>query len=350
MPETADPTQAVHRAYRAVELLYHALLTGLILTLITRCGAAEAAEVVLRTFRRQQQALFLPGLDKLGLRGLPAAVACAQYHYLSNAMGGVKVEYARESDRKAWVRYPPPRWIWAGTAACAVPASVSAAMLRGWHAHNGVSLGNPRLGFVCTGQTVEGHPGLEGYYLEHERELAPQERLRFSPGEAPPRYDPAAMPRPPAADWPPQRLRKAMRNYAMAYVRSILPVVAEVLGPQRGGDAAAHAARLIGMQTYDEAAVLLGVQGTGAADFARWLHAVLAAQGEDAARDEAGGAPVVRMRGWRLLGDDPQAPTAFAAWNALWEGALAVHNRRLRLETERTGQGAALAVSWRIRE
>ena len=63
-----------------------------------------------------------------------------------------------ESDRKAWIRYPPPRWIWRGTAICGVPGEVSRAMLRGWHANNGVSLGNPNLGFVCTKQTTDGQP------------------------------------------------------------------------------------------------------------------------------------------------------------------------------------------------
>jgi len=339
---------AEHRAWRAVELLYHNLLTGLILSTITRCGEADAAEVVFRTFRRQQQALFLPGLDKLGLRELPDAVACAQYHYLSNAMGGVKVAYAYESDRKAWVRYPPPRWIWWGTAACAVPASVSAGMLRGWHGNNGVSLGNPRLGFVCTGQTVEGHPGLEGYYLEHDRPLAPEERLRFAPGETPPDYDPAAMPRPPAADWPPERLRKAMRNYAMAYIRTILPVLHEVLGPQRGRDAAAHAARIIGMQCYDDLAALLEPRSTDAAGFADLLARLLAAQGEAAEAATLDGAPGVRLRGWLLLGDDPLAGVAFPAWNALWEGALSVHDRRLRLETHATLGAGGLDVTWRV--
>src|ERR1700756_3635788 len=95
-------------------------------------------------------------LRKLGLADLPHAVACAQYHYLSNQVGGVKVEYVHENDQKAWVRYPPPRWIWSGTAICGIPSEVSRAMLRGWHANNGVVLGNPRLGFVCTGQTVDG--------------------------------------------------------------------------------------------------------------------------------------------------------------------------------------------------
>ena len=92
--------------HRAVSVLYQALLTGLVLTLVTRRGEDQAAELVFRLFRRQHLEKFLPGLAKLGLDRLPHAVACAQYHYLSNQVGGVKTEYARESDRKAWVRYP----------------------------------------------------------------------------------------------------------------------------------------------------------------------------------------------------------------------------------------------------
>jgi hypothetical protein len=85
-------------AFAAVELIYHSYLTGLILMLVSRAGAAKAAEVVFRTFRRQQLAKFLPGLRKLGLADLPHAVACAQYHYLSNQVGGVKVESAAAMD------------------------------------------------------------------------------------------------------------------------------------------------------------------------------------------------------------------------------------------------------------
>src|SRR5262249_48965941 len=150
-----------------------------VLSLVTRRGTDTAREFVFRHFRRQHLEKFLPGLAKLRLDGLPHAVACAQYHYLSNAVGGVKTEYVAEADRKAGVGYPPPRWIWRGTAACAVPHEVNAAMLHGWHGHNGVSLGNPRLGFVCTGMITSGAPGLEGYYYEYDRPLAPEERVRF---------------------------------------------------------------------------------------------------------------------------------------------------------------------------
>lgn len=96
--------------YRCVSKLYNALMTGLVLTLITRRDAESARRFVFAHFRRQHLEKFLSGLQKLGLDRLPHAMACAQYHYFSNARGGVKTQYMRESDRKAWVRYPPPRW------------------------------------------------------------------------------------------------------------------------------------------------------------------------------------------------------------------------------------------------
>src|SRR5438309_11906192 len=92
--------EATWQRWRSVAELYHAYFTGLILTVVTRRGAAEAAEFVFRVFRRQQQERFLPGLQKLGLSHLPPAVAAAQDHYLSNWIGDVAVEYMHETCRK----------------------------------------------------------------------------------------------------------------------------------------------------------------------------------------------------------------------------------------------------------
>ena len=175
--QVSKTDEAKWARWRAVANLYHAFFTGLILTVVTRRGTAAAEEFVFRVFRRQQEERFLAGLEKLGLARLPPAVAAAQYHYLSNWIGGVIVEYMYESDRKAWIRYPPPRWIWQGTAICGIPMEVSRAMLRGWHANNGVALGNLKLGFVCTKQTVDGQDGLEGYYCEYDHPLDIDQRL-----------------------------------------------------------------------------------------------------------------------------------------------------------------------------
>jgi hypothetical protein len=329
--------------HRAVSVLYQALLTGLVLTLVTRRGEDQAAELVFRLFRRQHLEKFLPGLGKLGLDRLPHAVACAQYHYLSNQVGGVKTEYARESDRKAWVRYPPPRWIWYGASICGIPSRVNAAMLHGWHGHNGVTLGNPRLGFVCTGQTVDGDPGLEGYYLEHDHDLAPDERVRFARGERMPAFDPATAPRLDPVAWPPERLDTVVARYAMEYVRTTLPVALALLGPDDTRALLGHAARLIGMQYHDETARLLEIDGRGPEPFARYLAALAEAQGETVEVAAGRGRASVRLRGWRLVrGLEPLDPAAFEAWGELWRGALAAHDRSLRLDAAREAGGDIL--------
>jgi hypothetical protein len=336
--------------YRAVEILYHAFLTGLILTTVSRRSGADAAELVFRTFRRQHLEKFLPGLDKLGLTKLPHAVACAQYHYLSNHLGGVRVEYMYESDRKAWVRYVPPRWIYEGAAICGVPSEVSRAMLRGWHAHNGVSLGNPRLGFVCTKQTTDGQPGLEGYYLEHDRDLEPEERLRFAPGEDGPDFDPVHAPRVEGASWPAERLRKISRNYAMDYVRTILPVLTETFGETEARHLGGVTGTLIGMQYYAETAELLDIKGGASEDFAEYLVRLGQAQDDRVEWVREGDEVAIRQHTWRLMqGGTAPSPAVFDSWNALWQGALSVHNRHLRLDVRRRLDEGDACFEWRVR-
>jgi hypothetical protein len=334
-------------SWHAVGELYHAYITGLILTTVTRRSDADAAEFVFGIFRRQQLEKFLPGLDKLGLRGLPHAVACAQYHYLSNDVGGVRVEYMYESDRKAWVRYVPPRWIYDGATICAVPSDVTRAILRGWHANNGELLGNPRLGFVCTKMTTEGQPGLEGYYYEHDRPLAPSERLRFAPDEDAPDFDPARAPRLDSATWPPERLARAMRNYAMTYVRTMLIELVELFGAEEARRLGGVTGRLIGMQYYARTAELLAIKDHTLPAFAEYLTQLGIAQGDDTTWSRDGDAVVVRQRSWRLMGDAPE-PAAFDAWNELWVGALSIHDRRARLHVEQRPDRNGSDITWRL--
>ena len=336
--------EATPAGYKAVSRLYNALMTGLVLTLVSQKDTEAARRFVFAHFRRQHLEKFLPGLKKLGLDLLPHAVACAQYHYFSNAMGGVKTEYMPESDRKAWVRYPPPRWIWQGAAICGIPRVVNEAMLHGWHGHNGVSLGNPRLGFVCTGQTVDGDPGLEGYYFEYDREIAPEERVRFASGEHAPRFDAAKAPKLDSASWPEERLLKVERSYAMEYVRSMLPSMRELFGDEEARQLVGRTARLIGLQYYDALASLVDIKSDTAADFAHLLAALAVAQGERVEVENDGAAAKVTQSGWKLMYGVTAGEAMFPAWNALWEGALAVHNRGLRLVAERRGD----AIAWRI--
>ncbi len=312
-------------ALHAVAELHHRYLTGTILALVHRQGTERTAEVVRRTFRRQHLDKFLPGLEKLGLRGLPDAVACAQYHYLSNALGGVKVEWIAESDTKSWVRYLPPRWIWDGVAVCAVPTEVNRAMLWGWHAHNGVTLGNDRLGFVATSLTTDGGVGLVGYYVEEDRPLAPEERLRFAPGEQPPGPAGAL----PTVEWDAERLAKVERNYAMDYVHSMLPELCAVIGPADAAHVGHLAGRQIGMQYHDDVVAGLGMTDAPLVDV---LVRLATAMGEDVSVSVSADGATITSRGWRLRGGETWSPAAFEAWHGLWEGFAALH-----------GSGAALA-------
>lgn len=349
MVTSASPQNDVLRGYEAIETAYHAMLTGVILKAVMVRGGADAAEMVFRLFRRQHLDKFIPGLEKLGLANLPPAVACAQYHYLSNHLGGVKVEYIPEHDRKAWVRYPPPRWIFDGTAVCGIPSEVSRAMLRGWHGHNGVSLGNLRLGFVCTKQTVDGQPGLEGYYYEYDRDLEPDERVRFSPGEEAPPFDPDLAPALDSNLWPEDRLRKVLRNYAMDYIRNLLPEMVALFGPEEARRIGGAAARQIGMQFYDATAALVGVRESTSEGFAHYLAALMLAQGDSAEVSVGENSATVAANSWRLMrGLHPVPEAAFEIWNALWEGALSVHNRFLRLSVLHRPSSDEDGPQWKI--
>lgn len=336
-------------ALSAVAGLYHAYFTGLILTLVTRRNAHDAAEWVFRVFRHQHHEKFLSSFDKLGLKGMPDAVACAAYHYLSNGIGGVTVEFMAESDRKAWVNFVPPRWIYPGATICGVPSEISRAILRGWYAENGVSLGNPRLGFVCTAQTTDGQHGLSGYFLEHDRELGPDERLQFRPGELAPPFDREKAPRLPAA-WTVERLAKAERNYAMEYIRTGLPRLAEVFGPAEAAHLGRVAGRLIGAQLYKETAARLGIEGSGPEAFGAFMVRLAAGEGDETALSRDGDAVLVRRSGWRLMrGLEPLPPCLFEGWNGLLEGALAVHDRFCVLEVLSRCDFGGDAFVWRIR-
>jgi len=334
--------------WRGVADLYHAYFTGLILLVVTRRGTADAAEFVFRVFRRQQQERFLPGLDKLGLSHLPPAVAAAQYHYLSNWIGGVHVEYMYESDRKAWIRYPPPRWIWKGTAICGVPGEVSRAMLRGWHANNGVALGNPKLGFVCTKQSVDGQDGLEGYYCEYDHALEIDQRLLFARHLEAPLFDPATAPELPVASWPKPRLEKAYRNYAMEYVRTAAPVLVQLFGPEDASYLLHLCGKLIGMQYFEEVARAFSMGKGNAGDFAAFLGALFEAQDDVAEITQSGGAFEVRQETWKLMADVPDRhPACASVLLGLFEGLAAGCGRRITVDMK-PGQGGGVPFVWSI--
>ena len=338
---------ATHAGWRAASRIHHHYFTGLLLYLLQKRGEAAGSELIFQIFRRQHGEKFVAGLTTLGLADLPPAVAGAQFIYLANLVGGVKVEYMPENDHKAWVRYPPPRWAYEGSAICAVPRETSIAFMRAFHSHVGVSLGNPRLGFVCTAITTDGDPGLEGYFIEEDYDLAEDERLRFRTEEQGPDFDPALAP---TLDWGETRLLKARRNYAVQYMRMALPVLSEMFDPDDAASLGHGAAKLVGLQAYDETRALIGIDGNDAAAFGSYLQAMLRGCGDEAEIGNDGNAVIVEAPRLRIL--DAEGPGAdgarFDAWNGLWEGALALHNRHLRLTLDARADHGADTWRWRI--
>jgi hypothetical protein len=87
-----------------------------------------------------------------------------------------------------------------------------------------------------------------------------------------------------------------------------------------------------------------------ARDFGRWLSSILLAQGEEIETTERDGAVTVIQTGWRTVRKltlaDPLK--AFDAWNELWLGAAAAHDRFLTVQTTRTLGERGWWIGWKI--
>jgi hypothetical protein len=229
-----------------------------------------------------------------------------------------------------------------------VPGEVSRAMLRGWHANNGVSLGNPKLGFVCTKQSVDGQDGLEGYYCEYDHPLEPDARLVFARHLEAPKFDSATAPALPVASWPRPRLEKAYRNYAMEYVRTAAPVMVNLFGPDDAGYLLHLTGKLIGMQYFDEIARGLGVGRGTAGDFAAFVAALFEAQDDVADVNEAGGIFEIRQATWKLMADvGDYHPACAGVLEGLFEGLAAGCGRHIAIDM-RPAAGGAPPLLWSI--
>ena len=148
----------------------------------------------------------------------------------------------------------------------------------------------------------------------------------------------------PRPAWDPLRLVKVERNYAIAYIRSILPELCAVLGPADAGAVGTIAARQIGMQYH---ASVMGTIGPGGAFVDRFAR-LLRAHGDDVDVVETGTDTVVRLARASLLDDLGLPGEAFDAWNGLWEGLATMEDHRIVL-THRRDAGDPY-WSWRVRE
>ncbi len=339
------------RAINAQADIHHQYLLGLQLMVAVREGPEVIGEWMFRLFRRQHEEKFLSSFEKLGLAGLPDAVACARYHVLSNSMGGVPVEYMEESDQKAWVRFRYPRWMYDGPTLCGVPVEASRGFLKGWYAQNGVSLKNPRLGFVCVSEDMTGQFGLCGYFKEYAHDLSEDERLQFAPDEMPPAFDPDGQPTPPDDQWNEERLARAARNYAVEYIRNGVRELVGVIGQERAVELGQTAARLTGLQNSRHLAEAIGTTDGGPDQAARLLAAMFAGMGDDVSLEGTGDGlrQTITQRGLRVVRGMAAQDSAdlLACWIALWHGVVDGHRMFMDVHATPTEEGLTWTISKR---
>ncbi len=315
--------------------LHHQYFLGLQLMVAVEEGREVVYDWIFRLFRRQHEEKFLSSFEKLGLDDLPHAVACAKYHVLSNGMGGVAVEYMAESDTKAWVRFRYPRWMYAGPAICGIPVEASRGFLHGWYKQNGVSLKNPRLGYVCVSEDVTGQFGFCGYFKEYDHDLSDDERLVFAPDEPVPGFIAKDQPVPPDAEWSDERLAKANRNYAVEYIRNGMRALALSIGRESALQLAKRAARLTGLQHYQIMRDAVDAIDGDANDAATFLVSMMEGMGDQCETErQRDGSVRIQQSGLRVARglDGGDRGVLLEAWIELWRGAIHSHRRFFDLQ------------------
>jgi hypothetical protein len=189
---------------------------------------------------------------------------------------------------------------------------------------------------VCTQMTTHGYPGLEGFFVEEDRPLEADERLRFALDECGPDFAADAAPPLPFSG---ARLVKARRNYAVQYIRVALPELQGLFEPGSG--------RELGRQ----AAELLGVGDRGRDSFADFLAAMLHGCGDEPSIERRARVTTVSVPALRILAgsttEDLRSGT-FDSWSGLWKGALMAHDRHLRMRVERPSSAEGAAWRWII--
>lgn len=295
---------------------------ALTLTVIQRHGHDIAEDVQFRVLRSHQEHFFLAGLKKLGLdREASDAVRSAKFHFLSNALGGLRVRYAEESPDKAWIVYDTPYWLdspWTPSiAVAAFRPEMLIKTMAAWHANNGVLLGNPGLAFVMTQMVTRGDACDAGYFIDTHRVLDPSEHLQLRFEEAMPAGLDLRGPSFEESVWPLDRQAKAWRNFSVAYVGGRLHWLLKALGEDQTASVFEHALRLTLLQNRERIhALLASSQPSGPCRAASFWHAWHTAWGDEVELgSSAGGNMVAVVRRSRLheVGEFSPPESAFPA-------------------------------------
>jgi len=246
-----------------------------------------------------QEGHYLEGLKKLGIGGDPPAVAAAKYHYLSNSIGGLGLEYAEESPKKAWIRYTAPAVFYDGLGFLNVPSRVQRAVFQAWHAKNAEKMNCPRLGYVCTKFYQDGHPYDEGYFIEYDHDIPPEWAVRYIPADKTPEFIPEKAPKLDPKVWPEARLLKAKRKYAGGYVNTTTMAMIRAFGLKPACYMVDQALGMVALQYCDTLKGIYGVKGKSLDDVTKFLTTMLEHREEDFAVEGNGKRRTFTLRGFK---------------------------------------------------
>ncbi|WP_433678694.1 hypothetical protein [Nocardia sp. CA-119907] len=235
-------------------------------------GEAAVHELWRHALSAEQNIKYVDGLTKVGISSdEPPAVKAAKYHYFTNIIGGLEMEYIEESDRKVWIRYRTPMWAYSGVALIAMPERLRRTIFSVWHPRDGILMGTKRLAFVATKFSLEGDPYDECYWEEVDRDLSPEEMMRYEVAVRTPEFDPDRAPRLDTELWPETRILKARHKFSEGYVRATVDGLYTMFGALTTHHIVETAMRKLAIQITPELATLAGVTDRSVAGVAR-LH------------------------------------------------------------------------------
>ena len=334
-----DTSTRCRQAYE----FWTSLWTAITLACLRTHGQNAIAELEFRSLRRHQQKHFLPGLEKLGLMSETSdIIRCGRYHYFSNSLGGLPMEYVEEPNR-VWIRYRPPFWIGDGVTQpsggpAALGSSFGYAAFRGWHGNNGTVLGNPRLTFVQTQNLTDGDPWDAGYFCEMDRDMPPGEGYQRSPGEWGPAFDPEKAPKLLHADWPEERRWRALLNYSVDHTATRFTILSEILGLTAAAAVVEHGYRMLIAQRWETLPGSVGVDRVStpleAARYVAGIRGLLNDEGE--ITEGPDNTVTLRFSGSRMWRDEAvPLPDIDQAIARAWSGVLPLHQSGLRCRMTR---------------
>lgn len=300
---------------------------------------------------QHQQGFYRQGLRKLGIGDdEPPAVVAAKYHWYTNLIGGLSMEYVEESPKKVWIRYTAPMWTYPGTSMMAMPASLRRTIFSIWHPSNGRMMGNPRLGYVGTKFIMEGYPYDEGYFMEYDHDLAPGEELRFENPAHTPEFDLAKAPRLDPVVWPEARMLKARRNWSREYVSTTVDCLVQMYGLFATSFLVQETYRGMAVQYTHELKKQSGIVGNDAAAIGAFFTALLQSQAQDVHSENV--SPThSRIVLKTFLPFAPDAPDELrVAAFAFQTTATWMLNGRITITRSRTGTSASDSEIWDIRD